>query len=169
MVSEPASLPNVGGYAGMLQRLGHRPWFARVGRALVPVDRALQRVSRGRIGGIGPQVLPELLLTATGRTSGLPRQVPLLYARDGPNIVVVASNWGQATHPAWSANLLAEPAATVDIRGKPVAVQARLASAQEKARVWPLVLKVWPAYETYAERSGRELRVFILEPATTHG
>ena len=153
----------------MLQRLGHQPWFARVGRALVPVDRALQRVSHGRIGGIGPQVLPELLLTTTGRTSGLPRQVPLLYARDGQNIVVVASNWGQATHPAWSANLLAEPAATVDIRGEPLAVRARLASSQEKARVWPLVLKVWPAYDTYAARSGRELRVFILEPATAHG
>ncbi len=148
----------------MLQRLGHRPWFARVGRALVPVDRVLQRVSRGRIGGIGPSVFPELLLTTTGRTSGLPRQVPLLYARDGDTLVVVASNWGQQHHPAWSGNLLAHPAATVEIRGKERPVTARLASPQEKSRVWPLVLQVWPAYDTYAERSGRDLRVFLLEP-----
>jgi deazaflavin-dependent oxidoreductase (nitroreductase family) len=153
----------------MLQRLGHRPWFARVGRALVPIDRALQRVSRGRIGGIGPQVLPELLLTTTGRTSGLPRQVPLLYAREGPTLVVVASNWGQPHHPAWSANLLAEPDATVDIRGEVRPVRARLASPQDKERVWPLVVQVWPAYDTYAVRSGRDLRVFLLEPATDRG
>ena len=148
----------------MLQRMGHHRWFARVGRALVPVDRALQRLSRGRVGGIGPQVLPELLLTTKGRTSGLPRQVPLLYAREGRTLVVVASNWGQAHHPAWSANLLAEPAATVQLHGELRDVRARPASEQEKARVWPLVLSVWPAYDTYAERSGRDLRVFLLEP-----
>jgi deazaflavin-dependent oxidoreductase (nitroreductase family) len=159
----------VGGYASVLQRLGHQPWFARVGRTLVPLDRALQRVSRGRVGGIGPQVLPELLLTTTGCTTGLPRQVPLLYATDGPTLVVVASNWGQPNHPAWSANLLAEPAATVEVRGDVRPVRARLASPQEKERVWPLVVKVWPAYDTYAARSGRELRLFLLESAPAGG
>ena len=153
------------GYADVLRRWGHHRWFARVGRALVPVDRALQRLSGGRVGGIGPQVLPELLLTTTGRTSGLPRQVPLLYARDGQTLVVVASNWGQAHHPAWSANLLANPDATVDVRGTVSRVRARLASPQEKADVWPLVTAVWPAYDTYAARSGRDLRVFLLDPA----
>ena len=154
-------------YADLLRRLGHQRWFARTGRALVPLDRALHRASRGRWGGIGPSVLPQLLLTTTGRTSGLPRQVPLLYARDGDALVVVASNWGQAHHPGWSANLIAEPRAWVQIGGRSCPVLARLASPADKARVWPLVVQVWPAYDTYAARSGRDLRVFLLEPVAT--
>jgi deazaflavin-dependent oxidoreductase (nitroreductase family) len=154
----------VTGYADLLRRLGHHRWFARLGRALTPLDRRLQRLTGGRVSGIGPTVLPELLLTTTGRTSGLPRQVPLLYARDGDAFVVVASNWGQQHHPAWSGNLLADPHATVDVHGATTNVLAHLAAPAEKDRVWPLVLAVWPAYDTYEARSGRDLRVFLLDP-----
>jgi deazaflavin-dependent oxidoreductase (nitroreductase family) len=155
----------VAAYPTLLRRLGHYRWFARAGRAVVPIDQALQRLSRGRVGALGPSVLPELLLTTTGRTSGLPRQVALLFAVQGDALVVVASNWGQPHHPAWSANLLAEPRAQVQVGGHSRPVLARLAAPEEKDRLWPLVLQVWPAYEDYAERSGRDLRVFVLEPS----
>jgi deazaflavin-dependent oxidoreductase (nitroreductase family) len=153
------------GYSDLILTLGHQRWFARVGRAMVPVDRAVQKATGGRWSVIGRGVLPEMLLTTTGRTSGQLRSVPLLYARDGAAYVVVASNWGQEQHPAWSGNLLAEPQAVVTVEGRAVDVLAELADPQEKARVWPLVTAVWPAYDTYAARAGRDIRVFLLHPS----
>lgn len=152
------------GYASFIQQLGHKPWFARLGRAMMPVDRALQRVTGGRWTMIGKGVMPEFLLTTTGRKTGQPRQVPLLYARDGDAFVVIASNWGQEHHPAWSANLLAEPKASVTHDGRDIDVIATLAEGAERERLWPLLTEVWPAYATYAERAGRDLRIFVLRP-----
>ena len=97
-----------------------------------------------------------------GRTSGRPRSVPLLYLEHGEDLVVVASNWGRAAHPAWSANLLAAPGATVQIGRRCAGVLARLATPEEKAQLWPQLIALCPVWQTYADRSGRDLRVFIL-------
>ena len=144
--------------------LGHQRWFAAVGRRLVPVDRALQRVTKGRIDRFGRGSLPTLLLTTVGSKSGLRRTVPLLYTKDGDAYVVTASNWGQQHHPAWSGNLLATPEATVEIGGREIPVRAELAEGDDRARLWSKVTSVWPAYDTYEERSGRVIRVFLLRP-----
>jgi deazaflavin-dependent oxidoreductase (nitroreductase family) len=154
-------------YSDLIRRLGHQRWFARTARALVPVDRWVLRVSGGRLSVVGKLAIPELLLTTTGRKSGLPREVMLVYAPDGPNFVVTASNWGQAHHPAWSGNLLANPEASVRVLGVPTDITAELAEGAERERVWALVTKVWPAYDTYAERAGRDIRVFVLRPRST--
>jgi deazaflavin-dependent oxidoreductase (nitroreductase family) len=156
----------VGWYTNVIRSLGHHRWFATVGRAAVPIDRWLQRKTGGRVSVIGRSALPTLLLTTTGRKSGQPRTVPLIYAPDGDRFVVTASNWGQQTHPAWSANLLAEPRATVLLSdGREFPVRATLAEGAERDRVWPLVTRVWPAYDTYVVRSGRDIRVFVLTPS----
>lgn len=155
-------------YRGIVRTIGHQRWFARMGRAVVPLDRAIQRRTGGRFTVLGTQVLPQLLLTTSGRTSGLPRTVPLLYAErprgGGSDYVVVASNWGQQHHPAWSANLIANPEATVQVRGRSIAVTARLTEGAEREELWASVVRIWPAYDTYADRSGRTLRVFLLRP-----
>ncbi|GAA1605205.1 nitroreductase family deazaflavin-dependent oxidoreductase [Kribbella sancticallisti] len=156
----------MGWYTNVIRSLGHRPWFAAVGRAVVPLDRWLQRTTGGRVTILGRSALPTLLLTTKGRKSGLPRTVPLLYAPDGDAFVVTASNWGQKEHPAWSANLLACCEATVLLSGgREVPVRSALAEGPERDRVWPLVTRVWPAYDTYVERSGRAIRVFVLTPS----
>jgi deazaflavin-dependent oxidoreductase (nitroreductase family) len=81
---------------------------------------------------------------------------------------VIASNWGQAHHPGWSANLLAHPDATVTLRGRTVAVRARLVAGPERERLRGRLLEIWPAYATYEQRAAeRQLRTFRLEPATT--
>jgi deazaflavin-dependent oxidoreductase (nitroreductase family) len=152
------------GYSDLVRRLGHRRWFARAGRAMAPVDRWVLRASGGRLSLIGKLTIPELILTTTGRSSGLPRDVMLVYAADGPDYVVTASNWGQPRHPAWSGNLLADPRAWVTVHGVRTAVEAQLAEGAERERVWRLVTKVWPAYDTYAARAGRDIRVFVLRP-----
>ncbi|MDX6265059.1 MAG: hypothetical protein QOH84_6747 [Kribbellaceae bacterium] len=156
----------MGWYTNVIRSLGHRRWFAAAGRNVVPIDRWLQRKTGGRITILGRSALPTLLLTTQGRKSGLPRTVPLIYAPDGDAYVVTASNWGQEHHPAWSGNLLASSAATICLEGgRDIPVRAVLAEGTERDRVWPLVTKVWPAYDTYVERSGRAIRVFVLTPS----
>ena len=153
------------GYSRLVQRLGHQRWFAGLGRRMVPVDRWLQRATRGRWSAIGRHGLPALLLTTTGRRSGEPRTQPLLYAPDGDGYVVIGSNWGQPHHPAWTANLLAHPDATVAIGGAAIPVHAVLATGPERDRLRQLLLHQWPAYATYEQRAaGRELRIFRLAP-----
>jgi deazaflavin-dependent oxidoreductase (nitroreductase family) len=149
-------------YASLLRRLGHRSWFAAFGRRLVPFDRWLLRRTGGRWSVSGQQALPSMLLTTTGRKSGQPRTTPLLYAADGDGYIVVGSNWGQALHPAWTGNLLAQPEATASIGHTELPVRAELATGAERDRLWKIVEALWPAYNTYADRSGRDIRVFRL-------
>lgn len=154
----------MGAYTRMLRWLGHQRWFAATGRRLVPADRAIQRATSGRWTVIGRHGMPPLLLTTTGARTGQPRTVPLIYVEEAGRYVVTASNWGQRHHPAWSANLLAHPEATVSVGGRDISVRARLAVGEERAALWCAVTAAWPAYDTYAARSGRDIRVFVLEP-----
>ena len=151
-------------YPELILKLAHQKWFAEAGRFLTPLDRSLQRRTKNRRNFIGKNVAPGPLLTTTGRRSGLPRDTPLVYARDDSAFVVVGSNYGRANHPDWSANLMAHPEATVTIDGLTVQVVAELADPAQKERLWPLVVRVWPAFDTYVARSGRDLRVFVLKP-----
>jgi deazaflavin-dependent oxidoreductase (nitroreductase family) len=159
----------MGVYTRLVRRLGHQRWFAAVGRRMAPLDGRVQRWTRGRLSVIGRHGLPSLLITTTGRRTGLPRTQPLLYAPDGDGYVIVGSNWGQQHHPAWSGNLVACPDATVTIDGTAIAVRATLATGAERDRLWTLVRAMWPAYDTYAARAaGRDIRIFRLvrrEPA----
>ncbi|HET8658299.1 MAG TPA: nitroreductase/quinone reductase family protein [Micromonosporaceae bacterium] len=146
-----------------VQRLGHKPWFARLGRALVPVDRLIGRLTGGRLVALG--LAPSLLLTTTGRRSGQPRTSPLLYAQDGGAFVVIGSNWGQGRQPAWSGNLIADPRAVVSVKGRRVPVRATLVEGADRERLRRLLLERWPAYATYEQRAaGRHLRIFRLDP-----
>ncbi|GID29241.1 hypothetical protein Abr02nite_42240 [Paractinoplanes brasiliensis] len=152
----------------MIVRMGRYRWFAATGRFLVPLDRRLIRLTKGRFSVTGWRTSPPtLLLTTRGRRSGLPRERPVLYARDGDAFVVIGSNWGQDHHPSWSVNLLADPQATVTIGGESTAVRAVLVEGQERERLWPLLLRVWPAFRDYDARADRALRIFRLEPVTT--
>jgi deazaflavin-dependent oxidoreductase (nitroreductase family) len=101
------------------------------------------------------------LTTIGRRTAGL-HTTPLLYARSGADWIVTASNWGQPHHPDWSANLIANPDATIDIRGERIDVHATLVRGADRKQLWDAVTEVWPAYETYGKRAGREIRVFRL-------
>ena len=151
------------GYHDLLLKLGHKPWFAALGRRMVPLDRALQHATKGRVFILGPgKALPTLLLTAVGRKTGEPRTVPLLYARVGDDWIVTASNWGQPKHPVWSANVLAKPEVSIEVAGELIPVTARLVEGAERDELWSIVTQAWPAYDTYETRSGRSIRVFRL-------
>jgi deazaflavin-dependent oxidoreductase (nitroreductase family) len=104
-----------------------------------------------------------LLLTTTGRRSGEPRTMPLIYGRDGDDYLIVASKGGWDHPPAWYLNLEAEPEVEVQVKGDRFRARARIASAEEKPRMWKTMVAEWPAYDEYQERTEREIPVVVLE------
>lgn len=109
---------------------------------------------------------PVLLLTVIGRRSGEPRTKPLLYLRDGDDVVVVASSGGMAKHPLWYLNLVANPECTVTIDEVEEPRRARTAAPEERQALWPRLLELYADFDTYQEWAGdkRQLPVVILEP-----
>jgi deazaflavin-dependent oxidoreductase (nitroreductase family) len=149
---------------GLLDRLASTRAFLRIAPRFAPqLDRLAFRLSGGRFM-VSDGRVPALVLHAVGAKSGQPRDTPLACMPDGDAFYVVGSNYGKPAHPAWSANLLAHPDVAVTHRGTRRSVRARLLDADEKAAVWPRLTAVWPNYDRYVELSGRDLRVFRLEP-----
>lgn len=137
---------------------------ALTGRVMPVLDKAATRLTRGR--WIPSSLLvPAMVLTTTGAKSGLQRESPLATLPADGGFYVVGSNFGGAKHPGWSANLIAHPQAQVLYGGKRTAVTARLLDEQQKADVWPRLRAIWPGYDEYVARSGRDLRVFFLQPS----
>ena len=156
-------------WSAVVTRMGRQQWFSNTFKRVAPhIDRFLGKATGGRVFMLTGTGLSTLLLTTKGRKSGQPRTVPLLYARHEGALLVVGSNWGQRHHPAWALNLLADPEATVAIRGRSGPVHARVIEGDERELVWNTILtKNWPGYENYAERADRHINVFALEPVKT--
>ena len=152
--------------ARVVQRVAGSSGFRRVAPTILPpLDRFVNRITGGRVL-LAAAMLPSLVLTTTGAKSGQPRKAPLAcLPQDDGSILVVGSNFGQERHPAWTANLLANPDATIVYKRRTMSVQAHLLSDDEKAQVWPALTKAWPTFDRYVEVSGRNLRVFRLTPS----
>ena len=151
-------------YAGAVRGLGRRRAVAWVlSRVLPPIDSLFSRRRRSLTSlGTG---FPLCYLTTTGRRTGEARTVPLLHVADGDRIALIASNWGRRRHPAWALNLDACPEALVTIDGLERAYTARRATPEERSRYWTEAVHFWPGYDDYRSRAGREIRVFVLDPA----
>ncbi|MGO9488111.1 MAG: nitroreductase family deazaflavin-dependent oxidoreductase [Solirubrobacteraceae bacterium] len=133
-------------------------------RRLMGGHTLVYRASGGLIGHRLPGMPPTLLLDHVGARSGRQRTSPLLYARDGEDVILVASKGGYEKNPAWFHNLMANPDTTVQIGSRRHAVHARQASAAERKRLWPLVVGVYGGYEGYQQRTSREIPLVVLEP-----
>ncbi len=152
-------------YVNFWRWIGHKRWFAVAMRYfLSDVDREIYRLSGGRLALTGPPVLPVLLLTTTGRKTGRERTVPITYLRDAEKLILTSENFGLERKAGWPKNLLANPEATVQIGRRTSRYRSRPASEEEVERYWPRFLKVWPALQTYLDRSGERF-VCVLEPA----
>lgn len=130
-------------------------------KAMSRTHLAVQKLSRGRllaeVAG-----MPVLLLTTTGRRSEKPRTTPLTYFRDGPDLVVIASNGGADRPPDWLLNLRDEPRATVTIGGATREVTSRVATPAEHDRLWPVITETYTGYARYQEMTERPIPVVIL-------
>jgi proline iminopeptidase len=82
---------------------------------------------------------------------------------DGDNPVIVASKGGAPEHPGWYKNLVANPAAEVQIKGDVFPVRARDAEGEERERLWKLMNEEWPHYAEYQEKTDREIPVVVLD------
>lgn len=131
-------------------------------RKLTPADRWLLNHSNGRFTILGPIAAPLLLLTTTGSKSGQRRQTPLVYLREGGRLFLVGSNFGQAHHPAWSSNLLADPNAWVTMGGNEIPVRAMQVTGPEHDRIYGKFVDYVGNYDTYRRRTDRAIRVFAL-------
>ena len=130
------------------------------------MHRFIYRVSGGRLFPTSGGKMPVLLLTTTGRKTGQPRTWPLNYLRDGVDLVLVASNCGRDYHAAWYLDLLAQPNAIAQIGSKRIPVTARVASPEERARLWPTLKKLEPLYAASEQGTPREIPVLFLTPTT---
>jgi deazaflavin-dependent oxidoreductase (nitroreductase family) len=131
-------------------------------RKLTPLDHKLLSRSNGRLTIFGPFGVPLLLLTTTGRKTGQRRQIPLTYMREGNRLFLVGSNFGQAHHPAWSSNLLADPNAWVTMGGREIPVTATQLTGSAGERIFRKFADYAHNYDAYRGRTDRDLRVFEL-------
>jgi deazaflavin-dependent oxidoreductase (nitroreductase family) len=135
-------------------------------RAMNAFHRGVLKISGGRLGWRAAG-MPVLELTTTGRESGRPRSVMLTSPlQQGDVIVIVASRGGDDHHPAWFLNLRDQSAVEVAFAGKPKRpMRARVATAEERAALWPKVTAVYKGYDSYQVRTDREIPLVLLEPA----
>lgn len=129
----------------------------------------------GRVGKHSNRV-PALLLTTTGRKSGLPRTVGLIYCTDRGDYIVAASNGGSDRPPAWLLNVEADPKVTIRVGRRVMPATARVADPEERAQLWPLVNRatggtarffhpgVSGRYDVYQRHTSRRIELVIISP-----
>ncbi|MDT4914133.1 MAG: hypothetical protein QOC66_3261 [Pseudonocardiales bacterium] len=118
-----------------------------------------------RVGSALRRGVPVCLVTTTGRKSGRPRTVPLLYIRDTENVVLVASQGGLPEDPQWYRNVLADPDISVQFGATISRMRARTANPEERATLWPRLTAVYADFDSYQAWTEREIPVVICEPS----
>ena len=129
------------------------------------VHRTILKLSGGRFGWEASN-MPVLELTTTGRKSGQPRAVMLTSPlQEGSTVVIVASRGGDDQNPAWFLNLRDDPHVEVSLKGAPKQpMTARVATPEERARMWPKIVADHKNYAGYQARTEREIPLVLLEP-----
>jgi len=128
------------------------------------IHRNMLKLSGGRFGW-SADGMPVLELTTTGRKSGEPRSVMLTTPhQDGDTLALVASRGGDDRHPAWFLNLRDNPAVKVRMKDQTRDMTARIATADERAELWPKITGDQKRYAGYQSKTDREIPVVLLEP-----
>ncbi len=142
--------------------LADRTW--PVLRRLMGAHTVVYRATGGLVGHRFPGSPPMLLLDHVGAKSGTKRTSPLVYFKDGENVVIVASKGGYPKNPAWFYNLRANPDTTIQVGHDRRKVRARVATEEERPRLWPMAVQTYSGYREYQERTDREIPLVVLEP-----
>jgi deazaflavin-dependent oxidoreductase (nitroreductase family) len=127
--------------------------------------RALLKLSGGRfpkkVAGMQPVELHTI-----GRKTGLRRATLLtspIYGED--RVVLVASKGGYSDDPIWYKNLAANPEVEITVGERTRKMRARTATPDEKATLWPELVKVYKGYDSYQRNTTRDIPVVICEPS----
>lgn len=105
-----------------------------------------------------------LVLATTGHRTGKPRRTCLIYDTSGGEYVVVASKGGADQDPDWFNNLRADPSVGVQVGTRRFTAHARVASAAERAALWPQMARIFPLYNEYAQKTERLIPIVLLTP-----
>jgi proline iminopeptidase len=138
-------------------------WQKRHLEAYLRTDGAVGHLVDFSAAG-GPAATPCLIFEVTGRKSGTPQLLPLIYGKDGQNFVIVASKGGAPAHPAWYLNLEANPEVKFQVIDKKYRGQARVAASPERERLFAMMAEIYPPYIDYQNKTEREIPVVVLEP-----
>ena len=133
-------------------------------KRLTPLGIWLYRRTKGGI--TRPWKVNALLLTTRGRRSGRERTVELQYFPDGDAMIIAAAHGGGAANPGWYFNLSANPAASVEVMGRTVVVQAEELLFAEAAAWWQRILLRAPSYERYTRVTTRTFPIVRLVPVS---
>jgi deazaflavin-dependent oxidoreductase (nitroreductase family) len=147
-----------------------------MGEQLKPVERTpgtdisllgekhvkVYRQTNGEQGYIWNGV-PILLLTTTGRKSGEPRTIPIIFTPYKNSFVIIASKGGSPEHPKWYLNISDNPNVTVQVKAEVFKAVARTAQSPEREAIWAEALKGWPNFDVYQSRTTRQIPVVVLE------
>jgi deazaflavin-dependent oxidoreductase (nitroreductase family) len=136
----------------------------RTARIVAVIHTNVFKATKGRLLGkfFG---MPALMLTTTGRKSGQKRSTMLTApVVEGDKVVLVASYGGDDRDPAWYRNLVANPEVEVLMGGRNRVMQARVATDDEKAELWPRIVESYKGYAQYQTKTDRDIPVVILEP-----
>ena len=113
----------------------------------------------------GPGILPTLLLTTTGRKSGEPRALPLIYGELGDSHIIIASKGGAPVHPSWFENLISNPECHIQVGEKSVNVRARIIpDGEEREKIWDQMVEIYSPYTDYKKATDRQIPVVVLDP-----
>ena len=105
-----------------------------------------------------------LVLTTTGRKTGQPRSVSLVYIKSGSSFVISASNAGRDKHPGWYFNLLSNPQVTVRIKDQQIKAVAEVADPEQRNQLWEQLVKASPMFARYPKVTSREIPMVFLHP-----
>ncbi len=133
-------------------------------KVITTLHRFVYDLSDGRLAADVAN-MPVLKLTTVGRKSGGRRTTMLTTPHEfGDSLVLIASYGGDDRHPAWYHNLVAAPDVEVELRGRTSAMRARVATGEERTRLWSEVIRKHPNYAGYQRRTERQIPVIVLEP-----
>ncbi len=140
-----------------------RPSAWLLSHTLHHLDRPVYRLSKGRSTATSLlTALPMIILTTTGAKTGKPRAVPLIAIPHDDGLILIASNWGGQSHPAWYHNLKAHPECTVEINGRAHPYTAHELTGEAKTAAWQTAVRLYPGYAAYQKRAPRDIPVFKL-------
>jgi len=145
-------------------KIGSWAWVPRILPQITWVDRTLHRLTGGRVTLVRLAGLPSLVLTVVGRKSGIARSTPVLCVPQGTNFLIAGSNFGGPKLPVWVLNIRSVDQVTVTFNGRQLSAVPREVAGDERDAAWAHMLKTWPNYAKYAERTDRIIPVFLLEP-----
>jgi deazaflavin-dependent oxidoreductase (nitroreductase family) len=121
------------------------------------------RANGGKVGG-EMEGWPLLLLHHVGAKSGTERVNPLVYQRRGDSVAVFASKGGAPTNPDWYHNVVANPDTRIEIGTEGYPVTARVATGEERQRIWEAQKEIFPNFAEYEKTAaGREIPVVVLD------